>query len=1607
MLKRSLLLGITMMSLCLFSLPGWAKEALCAEVKIQILQELTMERQGFEALMRITNSLDSMSLENVSVSVNFADENGNPVVATSNTAASDAAFFIRIDDTRDITGLQLGADGFVEQGIIAPRQVGELRWLIIPTASAAAQRKDGKLYFVGAQLRYTYGGKEELVDVAPDSIVVKPQPVLTLDYFLTQHIIGDDAFTDEIEQPEPYTLGVRISNTGFGYANAVKIESAQPTIIENELGLAIDFKILSSFVADQPVEPTLLINFGTIDPQAVGVGRWLMETNLAGKFTSFTASFTHADELGGELTSLLQETNAHFLVRDVIADLPGRDTIRDFLAYNLQQELYVYESENTGLNHAFCNHCAEVDVVNATLSGQLLAHSPAAGFSFAKVTDPFNGTRVLSRVVRSDGKVLHPQNAWLGKERAANNISFNYFVYVFDAHSTGEYMLHWGGNFADQPQPPVIEYLADRSTFEGGSVGFLVQASDPNNTLPVLSVQQLPTGASFVNQAVNNGVFQWQPAIGQAGSYTLTFIANDGTFTTERTMTIRVNPAYDKDGDGMDDEWEMEHFVNLDNDGTADTDGDGRSDLQEFLEGTDPKIAEMIPGTPQISAPIFDADTLVGAAAPYFPTLTVINGIHGNGIDNVSVIFEVYADEGLTELLASAIADEGNDTTSIELSALHMLEDAVFEDNRLYYWRARARDNTNASLTSAWVKSRFYINTANDAPTAPGISSPTDNSIVSDISPELIVTNATDIDRDRLYYAFVIYEESDLATPLAEVSTLYPGNNGQTRWRVPRILGEDKRYVWQARVTDEHGLATDSEWSSFLVSTLNHAPTKPAIAFPALLSQISELEVDNGLTLRVYNAADPERAPLVYYFELDKVNTFDSEDKQLSDAVAEGLDQTTWQATNLQENTTYFWRVRASDSSLFGPWESGEFTVSADNEAPSVPVLQNPVVGSVVSALRPLLEINPAIDPEGTQLRYEFELYVNAELTGLIAGKETTEIYWALDFDLTDATTYYWRSRAKDADGMVGLWSNVGHFTVTIPQINQPPQMSFVLPATDIAVENNQVLLQWVDSDPDSSATISLFRHYEGGAPELIVAGLSEDADGEDDQYVWDTTGLAAGNYSISAVISDEDANVTVTLCCVITIEETTTPISPVFVAGLKGHYYNYQADLESLDIAKEYIAGASPDATFISTQFDYGPGVDGVARNGNLIPFLADDAVTLSGNMFSSFSAIFHFTGKVSLAAGNYRFRVTADDGFSVLVNGSVVAQFAGKQSPIVRTFTAFSITESGLQDIEIIYWDAGRGHRLSVEISFNGGAFSQLGGEMLSHQPEAAAGANIIGAESVTYTGGLSGAYYGYEKADHDGVTISRVAQVQEYIKTKLPDALFTATYLMYGPGTLDLGRGTNFQLFLGADADSLNADPQDTSGAILTFTGAIELEAGTYRFRVRADDGYNFKINRKTVAERNVNGAATTMVHDNFIITEAGIYDVEFMYWDAGAGHTLIAELSDDDGASYQVLDASRLSQAIYGDDHYSFKRGDGVQTIRDGGGLDSLAFASSISSNDLLFSRDKEHLVISVTGTQDKVRITNWYLDARFQLEEFIFSNGQSLTREDVENLVTWF
>ncbi len=67
-----------------------------------------------------------------------------------------------------------------------------------------------------------------------------------------------------------------------------------------------------------------------------------------------------------------------------------------------------------------------------------------------------------------------------------------------------------------------------------------------------------------------------------------------GDFNDMRDLFVLTLGGVDSEPDGMDDDWEVAYFNNLSHDGAADTDGDGATDLQEFLAGTDPTNANSV-----------------------------------------------------------------------------------------------------------------------------------------------------------------------------------------------------------------------------------------------------------------------------------------------------------------------------------------------------------------------------------------------------------------------------------------------------------------------------------------------------------------------------------------------------------------------------------------------------------------------------------------------------------------------------------------------------------------------------------------------------------------------------------------------------------------------------------------------------------------------------------------------------------------------------------------------------------------------------------------------------------------------------------------------------
>lgn len=1093
-------------------------DTVCAQVKIEVKQELTLERQAFDAHMRINNGLSHISLENIDIKVSFTDEDGTPVPASSDPDNSEALFFIRRESMENLDA----EDG---SGSIGPATSADIHWLIIPATGSSNGLQQGKLYYVGAKLTYTIGGEENVTEVTPDYIFVKPLPDLALDYFLTREVYGDDAFTPIVETPVPFSLGVRVKNIGSGTARNLKIDSAQPRIVENTQGLLIGFAIDGSEVNGSPATASLLVDFGNIEPATAATARWTMTCTLSGQFISFDARVSHSDELGGELTSLIKQENTrtHTLVHDVLVDLPGRDTARDFLA--LDEDVYrVYDTDSADtevLDQSDASTLAFANLVGSRLRYALT--TPATeGFMLVKLPDPNGGQKVIVEAVRSDGKTIKKENIWLSKTR--NGQGWDHFINLFDVNTTGVYSLMLDDSTV-LPQPPVIDFIPDRTGVESQGLAFTVTASDPNGTVPVLGVEQMPAGAVLSEQGNGTAVFSWTPFVGQAGRYEVVFTATDGVLTTSRRTALIINSVLDSDGDGLLDTWELEKFGSLSRDGSGDYDGDGISDIEEFLLGSDPAIGDHAPTLPVIESPVDGSEVVV-----LQPQLVVVNSSDEDG-DSLTYQFELYSDPVYSEPVASEEGvPQGADTTSwtvpVELA-----------ENLRYYWRVRATDGYSFSL---WVYGTFVVNSANEPPGAFFICHPRDGVLVDTVRPLLEVTNSRDPDPGFLTYGFEVYAVSDLTIPVASVTGIPAGASGITSWRLETDLTDGVTYYWRAIASDELDVRSETAVGAFTVDIFHPSPSAPEIVAPLAGVEIAVTDLD----LTVVNVS--HSTSVAYFFELDVAETFDSSSKMISEAIPAGPGgTTTWRVAPLTDNTRYLWRVRVGDGEADSAWTTGDFFVSAVNKTPPAPTVHNPGDRAWVGGLTPELTVNPIIDPDGDSITYWFEVFNDEDLVNLVCQGVSTAYSWSVPVELDDNTHYFWRARAEDEHGALGNWTIASPFFVHTTGRNEAPNISIFSPAESVATNAASLLIRWDDSDPDSSARIALYYDNDAAGADgiLIAENLAEDPDGGADIYSWDITAIE-GTFHLYATITDEQNSTTVYGSVPVTIDRTPPEIT-------------------------------------------------------------------------------------------------------------------------------------------------------------------------------------------------------------------------------------------------------------------------------------------------------------------------------------------------------------------------------------------------------------------------------------------------------------------------------
>lgn len=510
-------------------------------------------------------------------------------------------------------------------------------------------------------------------------------------------------------------------------------------------------------------------------------------------------------------------------------------------------------------------------------------------------------------------------------------------------------------------------------------------------------------------------------------------------------------------------------------------------------------------GAPSLDAP---ADGAVVATAR--PTLRVNNAVAPPDA-TLSYSFELFADAALQQQLqgSEAVPQQPGRTSWTVATAL--------AEDRSFYWRARAGDGFSFS---PWTPvASFTVDERNQPPSSPAVDSPKDGSTVATREPALVVQNAYDPELAHLTYEFRLSRDPGMSEVVAQ-ATGVAETFGLTAWTPPLLLDEDASYYWSARAGDGTSFSAWTPAAGFRVDSENAPPTAPTPSEPVGVSVASTTP-----RLVVLNARDPEGAPLVYRFEIDRVASFDSAELQVSEELSEELTTTGWTPPRaLADNARYYWRAAASDGLSFGPWAFADFFVNTANDPPSTPVPLAPGEGEVVASATPLLRVRNATDLDGDALVYDFRVEdaAGAPVAAAEGVAETSqETAWTVDVALQENGAFRWSARARDASS-ASDWSAPQSFRVNA--VHDAPTAPVLVAPLDGATlaERRPALIVQNATSPDGLALAYAFELYreEADGPVLVdsAAGVPE---GVDTTSFTPRLDLADGSYTWRARAED------------------------------------------------------------------------------------------------------------------------------------------------------------------------------------------------------------------------------------------------------------------------------------------------------------------------------------------------------------------------------------------------------------------------------------------------------------------------------------------------------
>ena len=623
---------------------------------------------------------------------------------------------------------------------------------------------------------------------------------------------------------------------------------------------------------------------------------------------------------------------------------------------------------------------------------------------------------------------------------------------------------------------PTIAPLAAQHGQENAVLAFTVAATDPEGNPITYAASDLPAGATL---NPSTGVFSWTPIYGEAGTYTVPFIATDslGAVSTPVTVTITIAhtnqpPALTPISNKSATAGSLLTFTVS----ASDPDGDAITLSVSSLPGGasfDP-ASGMCSWTPQAddvnhtfdltitatdngSPPL--ADTLllsitVAAAPNQAPTIAPITA--KNGQENALLSFTVAATDPDENVISFA-------ATGLPVGATLNPATGVFswtpgyEQAGSYTVTCTATDNFGAA--SAPVTASITIAHTNRPP----VLTPVSAKSVAEGGLLTFTVVAADPDGDALALG---------ATSLPSGAGFDPAS-GVFSWTPNFGTSSATPYAATFTANDNSATATQT-----VAITVSHTNRPPLLVNPG--AQATTEGTNLAFTL---SASDPDNNTLTFAAtglpSGATLNPSTGVFSWISDVGASG-------------NSPYSVTFMVSDG-LSSVSQTVQIAVAVSSQPPVPPLAKIPADGAQVGNLALRLEVQPVANRPLDSCSYRFLLYSGSDLQTPMAdssqsGTISGTVWQDIAVTLANNTVYYWRAIATDqnnnsSDAASPLYSftTAANFaSPSVPQVMSPPRGQNG--AVTVANTLTPVLAVFNATDGDNNQLTYSFEIYNNAA---------------------------------------------------------------------------------------------------------------------------------------------------------------------------------------------------------------------------------------------------------------------------------------------------------------------------------------------------------------------------------------------------------------------------------------------------------------------------------------------------------------------------------------------